>query len=589
MFRRRSSRQGRNAPARKIDGRADDRAQRGMRGWVLLFCCLFCGGVTRAQSAVSLILVHGKIWTENPAQPEAEAVAVSGDRIVAVGTSAAMQKLAGPETKVIDLQGRRVLPGFNDAHVHLVAGGAALAGVHLRSAKSAAEFRGRIAAFARTQPKGTWIESGNWDQTGWTPPAYPTHQLIDAVTPDNPVAVWRLDGHMVLANALAMKLAGVDRNTRDIPGGVIVRDAQGNPTGIFKDAATDLIERVIPPLTPAQITAATLAAQTYAFANGVTSVQDLPGSTHDITGPPNLRVYQALLRSGQLHLRISASIRLLDWKQLADRGIETGFGGTTLHFGGLKSFADGGLGAGTAWMMQPYANNPKNSGLASDELQDPAAMYADMLGGDRAHLQLITHAIGDRANHTILDMYQRVEQADGPRDRRMRIEHAQHLLPSDIPRFAQLHVIASMQPYHAIDDGRWAEKLIGAQRAQTSYAWRSLLDSGAVLAFGSDWPVSPMSPLMGIYAAATRRTLDGKNPGGWIPAEKITVQEAIHAYTLGSAYAEFEDTIKGSIQPGKLADFVVLSDDILSIEPAQIRNTRVELTVLGGQVVYQRQ
>lgn len=559
-----------------------------MRFWTLLFACLLVCSPLPAQSAVSLILVHGKIWTENPAQPEAEAVAVSGDRIVAVGTSAQMLRLAGPQTKIIDLHGRRMLPGFNDAHVHLVAGGSALAGVHLRSAKSAADFRGRIAAFAKTQPKGTWIENGNWDQTRWNPAAYPSHPLIDAVTPDNPVAVWRLDGHMLLANALAMKLAGVDRNTRDVPGGVIGRDSQGNPTGIFKDAATALIERVIPPLTAEQITAATLVAQQYALANGVTSVQDLPGSTHDTTGPANLRVYQALLRAGQLHLRISAGVRLLDWKQMADRGIETGFGNSMLHFGGLKSFADGGLGAQTAWMMRPYTNNPRNSGLASDELQNADAMYSDMLGGDRVHMQLITHAIGDRANHTILDMYQRVEQADGPRDRRLRIEHAQHLLPADIARFGQLHVIASMQPYHAIDDGRWAESLIGAERAQTSYAWRALLDAGAVLAFGSDWPVAPMSPLMGIYAASTRRTLDGKNPHGWIPAQKITVAQAIHAYTMGSAYAAFDDTIKGSIQPGKLADFVVLSDDILAIPPAQICNTQVEQTILGGRVVYQR-
>lgn len=559
-----------------------------MRSFTVLLVICICAPFLHAQRAADLILAHGKIWTENPKQPEAEAVAVSGDHIVAVGTSAAIMKFAGPGTQIIDLHGRRVVPGFNDAHVHFVAGGSALAGVQLRDAKSPAEFRRRIAAFARTQQKGTWIEDGEWDHTAWNPPDLPTHNLIDDVTPANPVAVWRLDGHMLLANALAMKLAGVDKNTKNVPGGVIVRDANGNPTGIFKDAATALIERVIPPMTPAQITAAVLAAQKYALENGVTSVQDLPGSTSDTSAPSTLRVYESLLRSGRLHIRISASIRLLDWRQLDARGIETGFGNDILHIGGLKSFADGGLGASTAWMFEPYANNPNNSGIANEELLHPRQMYADMQGGDRTHLQLITHAIGDRANHTILDMYERVERENGPRDRRLRIEHAQHLLPSDIPRFAKLHVIASMQPYHAIDDGRWAERSIGHKRALTSYAWRSLLDDGTVLAFGSDWPVAPMVPLMGIYAAATRRTLDGKNPGGWIPAQKISVKDAVHAYTMGSAYAEFDEKVKGSIQPGKLADIVVLSDDIFHIDPVQIQNTKVDVTILGGKIMYQR-
>ncbi len=558
-----------------------------MRFLAVLLLCLPAFTFLRAQRPADLILVHGKIWTENPGQPEVEAVAIQANRIAATGTSAAMLRYAGPGTQIIELHGRRVVPGFNDSHVHFVDGGAALAGVQLRDARSQDEFRQRIAAFARTQPKGAWITGGEWDHTAWTPAVYPTHTLIDSVTPENPVAVGRIDGHMLLANALAMKLAGIDRNTRDVPGGVIVRDAQGDPTGIFKDAATELITRVIPPRNPAQITAAVLAAQKYALANGVTSVQDLPGSTTDTTGPANLRVYQSLLRRGKLQVRISASIRLLDWQQLAQRGIVSGFGNDMLQIGGLKSFADGGLGAGTAWMFQPYANAPANRGIASDELTQAGKMYADMQGGDRAHLQLITHAIGDRANHTILDMYRRIEKEDGPRDRRLRIEHAQHLLPADIPRFAQLHVIASMQPYHAIDDGRWAERSLGPERIRTSYAWRSLLDSGAVLAFGSDWPVAPMVPLMGIYAAVTRRTLDGKNPGGWVPAQKISVAEAVHAYTMGAAYAEYDEDQKGSLSPGKLADLVVLSADIFHIDPAQIANTRVDVTILNGRVVYE--
>ncbi len=559
-----------------------------MRWFLFVLLCSISGLQLNAQKSADLVLIHGKIWTENPNQPEAEAVAVIGNRIFAVGDSAAITKFIGPHTLVIELHQRRVVPGFNDAHVHFVDGGASLTSVQLRGAKSQAEFRNRIAAFARTQPKGAWILNGNWDHTTWIPARLPTHTLIDNVTRENPVAVWRLDGHMLLANALAMHLAGVDRNTKDIPGGVILRDAQGNPTGIFKDAATDLITRVIPPMNSRQITTAVQAAEKYAAENGVTSVQDLPGSTTDIRAPENLHVYQSLARQDRLTVRISASVRLLDWKQLADRGIESYFGNDRLQIGGLKGFADGALGSGTAWFFQPYTNAPSNRGIASDELTNADRMFADMQGGDLAGLQLITHAIGDRANHTILDMYQRLEQQDGPQDRRLRIEHAQHLLPADIPRFARLHVIASMQPYHAIDDGRWAEKSIGPARLKTSYAFRSLLDAGTVLAFGSDWPTAPMVPLMGIYAAATRRTLDGKNPRGWIPAQKISVAEAVHAYTMGSAYAQFAELSKGSIEVGKLADMVVLSADIFHIDPVQIQTTKVDTTIFDGKVIYQR-
>lgn len=535
-----------------------------------------------------MVLVHGKIWTENPAQREAEAVAITGDRITTVGDSAAILKLAGSRTQVIELQGRRVVPGFNDAHVHFIDGGAALAGVQLRDASSQAEFRRRIVAFAATQPKGTWITGGNWDQEKWTPAQLPTHALIDDVTRDTPVFVYRLDGHMALANALAMKLAGVGRDTKDVPGGVIVRDGNGDPTGIFKDAAVALIQRVIPPATPEQLRSAILAAEKYAAENGVTSVQDLPGSTTDMRRRATLRAYEALLNEGKLTIRISSGLRLLDWKQPADLGLVSGFGGNLLRVGGMKSFADGSLGSTTAWMFAPYNDAPGTSGIASDELLRPEQMYADMKGADQSDLQLITHAIGDRANHTILDFYERLEKEDGPRDRRLRIEHAQHLLKSDIPRFGQLGVIASMQPYHCIDDGRWAEKRIGPERIKTTYAFRSLLDSGATLAFGSDWPVAPMAPLMGIYAAVTRRTLDGKNPDGWVPSEKISVAESVHAYTMGSAYAEMQEKQKGSIEPGKLADLVVLSQDIFGIAPIEIEGTRVDMTILGGRVIFQR-
>lgn len=552
---------------------------------LLLSSLLVATSALRAQAQIApdIVLVHGKVWTENPQQPEVEAVAILGNHIAAVGNSVDILKLAGPATKVMELAGKRVVPGFNDSHVHFVSGGTSLASVQLGDTRSEAEFRQRIADYAKTQPKDTWIVEGEWDHERWTPARLPTHQSIDDVTPDNPVFVSRLDGHQGLANALAMKLAGVDKNTKDVPGGVIVRDPQGNPTGIFKDAAQALIERVIPPANPQQIRTAVEAAERYAAENGVTSVQDMTVT------PDQLRVYEELYHKGQLKTRISVHELLPTWKRLAGPGIQADFGNDMLHIGGLKGFADGSLGSTTAWLFQPYADAPNTSGIASDELSKPDEMYANILGADQAGLQVAIHAIGDRANNTILNFYERVEKEDGDRDRRFRIEHAQHLIAGDIPRFASLHVIASMQPYQCIDDGRWAEKRVGHDRLKTTHAYRSLLDAGATLAFGSDWPVAPMVPLMGIYGAATRRTLDGKNPNGWIPEQKITVAEAVHAYTAAAAYAEYEENIKGSIATGKLADLVVLSEDIFQIDPIEIENTKVETTIFDGKIIYHRE
>jgi hypothetical protein len=367
---------------------------------------------------------------------------------------------------------------------------------------------------------------------------------------------------------------------------VIVRDADGNPTGMFKDAAMTLINRVIPPLSLQETETAILAAEREAARNGVTSVQEMADTTEDTGGPDRLRAMQSLEREGRLTVRISENLRLRDWKYLGGSGVQAGFSDGLIQIGGLKTFADGGLGASTAWLFAPYDDAPNTSGLASDELQHPEQMYADMSGADKAGLQIAIHAIGDRANRTILDFYQRLEKENGPRDRRLRIEHAQHLTAADIPRFALLHVIASMQPYHAIDDGRWARKRLGPERIRYAYDFRSLLDSGARLAFGSDWPVAPMEPLMGIYAAVTRRTLDGRNPNGWVPEQKITVEQAVHAYTVGAAYAQFDEKQKGSLESGKLADIAVLSRDIFHIDPIEIENTRVELTIFDGRVIY---
>jgi predicted amidohydrolase YtcJ len=395
---------------------------------------------------------------------------------------------------------------------------------------------------------------------------------------------------MCLANALAMKLAGVDKNTKDVPGGLIVRDSDGNPTGIFKDAAKTLIEHVQPRPSMEQILSAIKAAQTYATENGVTSVQDMGVFTAQgvDTMADVIRGYQILERRGELRVRISTHLPLVDWKRLASAGIMADFGSEKLQIGALKSFADGSLGSTTAWFYEPYSDAPTTSGIPSPELLHPEEMYAHMRDADKAGLQIAVHAIGDRAIRTILDMFERLETENGASDRRLRIEHAQHLSPVDIPRFAKLHVVASMQPYHAIDDGRWADKRIGSDRVKTTYAFRSLLDAGAVLAFGSDWFVAPMNPLAGIYAAVTRRTLDGKNPDGWVPRQKISVEEAVHAYTVGSAYASLEDGVKGSIEPGKLADLAVLSDDIFHMNPVEIENARVNITIFDGKVIFER-
>jgi predicted amidohydrolase YtcJ len=538
--------------------------------------------VLSAQSYADLILTNGKIWTVNAAQPQAEAVACIGSRIVAAGSSADIRKWAGPKTEIVDLGGKLVVPGFNDAHVHFYTGGAHLASVQLRDAKSEAEFRDRIRRTAAMLPKGRWILGGDWDHENWAPARLPTRQLIDEAAGGHPVFVNRLDGHMSLANTIALKLAGITRNTPDPPGGAIVRDATGEPTGVLKDAAMDAVDRVIPEPSEDEIAIALRAAMRYAAENGVTSVQDMSAS------PEIFRVYQKLLKNGELTVRISGHQPLASWKRLADVGLLAGFGGSLLHIGGLKGFADGSLGSTTALFFAPYLDAPNTSGLANDEMIPESKMYQHILDADHAGLQVAVHAIGDKANHNILNLFEEAANKNGARDRRFRIEHAQHLRADDIPRFAKLHVIASMQPYHAIDDGRWAEKRIGAERAKGTYAFRSLLDSGAVLAFGSDWHVAPMEPIMGIYAAATRRTLDGKHPDGWVPEQKITVAEAIRAYTWGSAYASFEDNIKGAIEPGKLADMAVLSSDILTIDPAAIDKVKVAITVFDGKVVYRR-
>jgi predicted amidohydrolase YtcJ len=534
----------------------------------------------QSQPAADLIIRNAKVWTVDRSRPEADAVAILGDRIVAVGSNQDIDAWRGPGTKVFDGAGKRLLPGFNDAHLHFTSGGQQIDNVQLNDATGPREFAGRIAQRAAKTPKGVWILGGDWDETKWRTPQLPTKHLIDAVTPETPVAVNRYDGHMILANSLALKLAGITAQTKDPAGGVIVRDPQGNPTGALKDAAADLVYKVIPPPTHDQRRHSIERALALAASLGVTSVQDMNPEYADIA------IYSELLEEGKLTTRIYAAPLIPQVDDQAKIGIRHAFGGASLRIGALKSYADGSLGSATAYFFEPFNDQPHNRGLLSDGMHPISLMRDRMMKADASGLQLCTHAIGDAGISTILDLYTEVEKAHGPRDRRWRIEHAQHMAAKDFDRFAQLHVIASVQPYHAIDDGRWAERRIGHDRASRTYAFRTFLEHGVRLALGTDWNVAPLNPMLTLYAAATRATLDGKNPNGWFPEQKLTVKEAIEAYTMGSAYAEFQEEQKGSIAPGKLADMVLLSDDVLTIDPIKIRDVKVLKTWVGGKLIY---
>ena len=533
----------------------------------------------QTRPAADLIIQNARVWTVDPSRREAEAVAILGDRIVAVGSNQQVDAWRGPHTRVVDAAGKRLLPGFNDAHVHFMDGGSQLDNVELNDATSPQEFARRIRERAAKTAKGEWLLGGDWDETKWTPAELPTKELIDAVTPEIPVAVDRYDGHMVLANSLALKLAGITAQTLDPAGGVIVRDQQGNPTGALKDAALDLLFKAVPPPSHDQRRHAIERALAHAASLGVTSVQHMNPDYADIA------IYSELLDEGKLTTRIYAAPLITQVDDQVKIGIRRAFGGPYLRIGAVKAYADGSLGSATAYFFEPFLDQPGNRGLLSDEMHPISLMRDRMMQADAAGLQICTHAIGDAGISAILDIYGEIEKA-GSRDRRWRIEHAQHMAAKDFDRFAQLHVIASVQPYHAIDDGRWAERRIGHDRSSRTYAFRTFLDHGVRLALGTDWNVAPLNPMLTLYAATTRATLDGKNPNGWFPEQKLTIQEAIEAYTMGSAYAEFQEGEKGSITAGKLADMVLLSDDVLSIDPVKIREVKVLKTWVGGKLIY---
>ena len=538
---------------------------------------LFLGVVLGAcmQTEPDRIFHNGRIWTGNNEQAWAEAVALTDGRFSTVGSNDDILSEIGPNTESIDLAGAFVVPGLIDNHTHFLTGGFQLASVDLRSAASQDEFSKRIRDFVGQLPTGRWITGGDWDHEAWGG-ELPDRAWIDQYTPDNPVFVNRLDGHMALANSLALELAGVSAETRNPDGGTIVRDSvTGMPTGVLKDEAMSLVYAVLPDPTTEELDQAFDRAIVHALSKGITQIHDV-GS---FGGWMDLETFRRAEADGRLPLRIYSLVPLYTFDRLEIFIAENGKGNQWLHWGGLKGFVDGSLGSTTALFYDTYDDARETAGLL---INDTTAVRQQILEADSKGFQLAIHAIGDKANDWLLSVFEDAIRVNGGTDRRYRIEHAQHLTVNAISRFMELGVTASVQPYHAIDDGRWAEKRIGAERIKTTYPFRSLLDAGANLTFGSDWTVAPIDPLLGIYAAVTRRTIDDANPGGWVPEQKISVEEALTAYTSSSAFAAFEEHDSGTIETGKLADFVVLSENLFEIDPVSIPSVHVNRTVVGG-------
>lgn len=544
----------------------------------VLIIVVACSNQIGDLNDADLILINGKIYTVERDQPWTNACAIKDGKFIAVGETDLIQKFKGKNTEMIDLNGRLVLPGFNDAHIHFSDGGFYLSGINLRDAKDENEFVERIKNYAAKLNKGEWILNGNWDHEAWPSKKHPHKKLIDDVTKDNPVYVQRLDGHIALVNSLALKLAGITKDTPNPQGGEITKDPQtGEPTGILKDAAQSLIGAVIPSPSKEQLKHAVGIAIHHANSLGVTSIQDNSSAA-------DLEIYQELLKEGKLTLRINA------WRagylhiHFEKIGMSSNFGNDMLRIGTMKVFVDGSMGAGTALFFEPYADDPATSGIpiyTENELNDAINAI------DKAGLQIAAHAIGDKANTWILNAFEKAFQENGKRDARHRVEHAQVVLPDDVKRFHELGIIASIQPSHCIDDMRWAEKRIG-NRCQHAYLFNSFVKSGVKIAFGTDWTVEPLDPMLGLYAAVTREFPEGGPEGGWYPDEKISLEQAIEFYTLGSAYAEFQEDVKGSIRVGKLADLVVLDKNLFEIEPKTILDTKVDLTIVGGKIVFKR-
>lgn len=527
-----------------------------------------------------LVLRNGTIW-RGKGLTRAQSLASIGEEIAAIGTDAEVSRWIGPKTRVVDLAGRLVVPGFDDAHAHFLAGGQGLLSVNLRPAKDVGDVARRLADYVKTLAPGEWVLGGRWDHEAWPSRALPTRQDVDAVTRDHPVLVWRIDGHMALANSKALALAGVGRETKDPDGGTIVRDAAGEPTGVLKDNAVALVSRVVTPASRERKLDAIRAAMAEAARLGVTSVND--NSEADA-----LRLYVELAAKGALTVRIYAWRYATELGDLLRGGLATGLGDDHVRLGAIKILSDGALGSGTAAMFAPYADDPRTSGLLLWPIADLERMVRD---ADAGGFQLAVHAIGDRANSLVLDAFAKAKAVNRPRDRRFRVEHAQHVRLADLDRFKELGVVASIQPTHAIDDMRWAEKRIGRERLADAYNLKSFLAKGIPVAFGTDWAVEPLDPRLGLFAAVTRKSADDPSLPAFKPQEAITLEEAIDLYTRGSAFASFQENRKGTLETGKLCDAVVFGKDLFALEktdPRALLTAPVDLTIVGGRVVHSR-
>jgi predicted amidohydrolase YtcJ len=559
-----------------------------------------------ASTAVAdLVLLGAKVYTLEPAQPWAEAVAVRGDRIVKVGTREEVKKLVRDgKTRVLDLDGRLVLPGFIDNHTHFAQAGRLLLGLNLLEVDEPVEFKKRVGEAAGRLPSGAWLVGGDWGAYGaWakgstgaaaaaTRPAefLPTKDLIDGVSGDHPALVSRFDGKLNLANTLALRAAGITSTTPNPEDGEILRGADGQPNGLLRGSASKLVESVIPPPAYPQRKAEALRALQEARRFGVTTIHD------NVADFDQLQLFRDLQKSGELTSRVWGRMWLSEWEHERDYirknavpAVVGGWGDDMIRLGGLKAWVDGIMGNSTALFFEPYKTAPESYGRLRPVMFPEGNLYRLVKGADRAGFTVTVHAIGDRANRILLDTYERAFNENPPRDRRFRVVHAQVMEPEDQKRFGRLGLVAEVQPYHAIDDMRWMEERIG-DRAVNAYAFRGIMDGGAAMSFGSDWPGTnasyyPINPLLGIYAAVTRQTLDGKPEGGWFPRQRISLEDAVRFFTWNNAYITFEEDSKGSLKEGKLADLAVLDRDIFSRPPRELVETQVLYTILGGKVV----
>ncbi len=552
------------------------------RTTIILATLVFLGTLRSSAAPAKpadLAVTHGKIFTANDAAPWAEAVAVTGGRIVAVGTDREIARFIGPRTKVLDVAGKLVIPGLIDAHTHFASGGRSLIGLSFRGVASMAKIREMIAARIAELPSGALVSGSAYDHTLFPGGAWPTRRDLDEISPSNPVVIERVDGHSIWVNSLALKMAGITKETKDPFGGEILRDPEtGEPTGILTEAAAGLV-RIPGPEADSTPEKDIVRALEHAAALGLTGV-------HTDSSFEETAIYRKLAATGRLTLRVYAWLPAERMKDCLEAGIRSGQGDDMVRAGFLKAFIDGTLGSGTALMFAPFSDEPGKMGLPQ---MSEAAFDALIAEAHANGFQTGTHAIGDKGVSWVLDAVERARKKFGKKDLRHRIEHAQVIVPADFGRFAALGVIASMQPTHCTTDMRFCETRIGEERSRGAYAWRSLLDKGARLAFGSDWPVEPLDPMRGLYSAVTRTNIESGSPeSGWFPGQRLTMAEAIGLFTKGAAYASFEEDVKGTLEPGKLADMVVLSKDLFAISPREILTTEAVATILGGRIVFQK-